>query len=262
MGWMRARVTSTPTPDDWGWATVAVFVKRAAFRLAPLARAAGVPIVWDALDFWSQPQDNGLTERAAVQLLRAAIAEIRPALTIGATEAMAEACGGAYLPHHSWAGLQPQPARQQLSVVAYEGNPAYLGRWADVLSLECLARGLTFAVNPSDIRTVDLFVAFRDGRWDGYPCREWKSGVKISNAIAAGRPVIGQASAAMRELSPPHTIVESPLDLPVALDAWTPYAARAAAVDVCMRLAPTLTLSDVAHRYRSLLQQVEATCAV
>lgn len=258
---LGARVTSMPTAADWKWAQVAILVKRAAFHLAPNARQAGVPIVWDALDFWSQPRENGLTERAANQLLGAAISEIQPAITIGATEAMAVACHGAYLPHHSWAGLEPQPARQAIKVVAYEGNRAYLGRWEETLSLACHARGWEFVINPTDIRTVDLFVAFRDGQWDGYICREWKSGVKLSNAIAAGRPVIGQASAALREMAPPHTIVESPMELDAALDAWTPEAARAAAVDVCRLKAPSLRLSSVAAQYLDVLQQVEASCA-
>jgi hypothetical protein len=254
-------VTSTPTPADWTWADVAILVKRAAFGFAAAARTAGVPIVWDALDFWSQPRENGLTERAALQVLGAAIAEIRPTLTIGATEAMAEACGGICVPHHSWAGLEPQPARERLQVVAYEGNPAYLGKWADALTRACQTRGWTFVVNPTDLRTVDLLVAFRDGVWDGYVCREWKSGVKLSNAIAAGRPVIGQVSAAMRELGPPHTIVESPDELDAALGAWEPQWARANAVDVCRLKAPALRVSAIAAQYRAVLQQVEASCA-
>ncbi|HEX8030278.1 MAG TPA: hypothetical protein VF491_17510 [Vicinamibacterales bacterium] len=256
-----ARVTSTPTAADWQWAQVAILVKRAAFHLAAPARQAGVPIIWDALDFWSQPRENWMSAHAAHQLLGATIAEIRPALTICATEAMARACDGAYLPHHSWAGLEPQPAREQMGVVAYEGNPAYLGRWHDELSRACRSRGWSFVVNPADIRTVDLFVAFRDGQWDGYPCREWKSGVKVSNAIAAGRPIIGQTSAALREMAPPHTIVESPTELDAALDAWTPHAARAAAVDVCRLKAPALRLSAIVAQYRDVLQQVEASCA-
>lgn len=259
---LGARIVSTPTAADWSWATVAVLVKRAGFRLAPAAHAAGVPIVWDALDFWSQPRENALTERAARQLLADAIVDIRPALTVGATRAMADACHGDCLPHHSWANLQPQPARAHVSVVAYEGNPAYLGRWAEIIRKACAARGWQFVVNPPDLREVDLFVAFRDGIWDGYMCRQWKSGVKVVNAMAAGRPIIGQASAALDDLHPAATIVEDPQELDAALETWTSHAARSAAADVCAQLAPAYRLPVIASRYRAMLQAVaEGACA-
>lgn len=256
-----ARVTSEPTAADWVWADVAVLVKRAGRQFAGTARQYRVPVVWDALDFWRQPAENGLGEKAARQLLGAHLAEIRSALTIGATKRMAADAGGTYLPHHSWANLAPQPARERVEVVAYEGNPTYLGGWWQRLADACKRRGWTFVVNPPDIRVVDIFATFRDGNWDGHMCREWKSGVKVVNAIAAGRPIIGQSCAAITELCPPSTIVESPEALDAALDAWTPCAARTAAVDVCRQLAPEFTLSAVAQRYLGILQHVEASCA-
>jgi len=256
-----ARVTSVPTIADWRWADLCVLVKRAAREHAPTAQAHGVPIVWDALDFWAQPAQNDLHQVAAHVLFGGAIAVIKPALTIGATQAMADACGGVYLPHHSWDGLTPEPARETVSVVAYQGNTAYLGRWTSRLQKACAKRGWSFVVNPSDLRQADIIVALRDGQWDGFICREWKSGVKLTNAIAAGRPVIGQASAAMREMAQPSTIIESEAELDAALDQWTPFAARAAAVDVCHLHAPALRLSLIADQLRAVLQQVEARCA-
>lgn len=256
-----ARVTSTPTPADWQWADVAVLIKRAGTHHAPAAHAAGVPIVWDALDFWRQPFDNGKSETDARRLLGAHLAEIRPALAIGATQAMADACQGVYLPHHSWSGLEPTAARERVQVVAYEGNPVYLGGWAGQLEAACKRRGWTFQVNPSDLRSADILVGFRDGGWDGWMCREWKSGVKVGNAIAAGRPFLSQPSAAVRELEPCGTVLHTPADLDAALDAWTPVEARAAVVDVCRWKAPALRLSAVGARFEALLRRVEASCA-
>lgn len=259
---LGARVTSAPTSSDWTWADVAVLVKKAARGYFATARRAGVAIVWDALDFWQQPADNHLGEQASLALLRAWCEELQPALVVGATRRMAEAAGGLYLPHHSWAGLVPQPARERVEVVAYEGNPQYLGRWHGELEEACAQRGWRFVVNPPDLREVDIFVGFRDGVWDGYMCREWKSGVKIVNAIAAGRPFIGQSSAALSEIAPPSTVVESPrVQLAAAFDEWEPYSARAAAVDVCRQLAPSYTLHAIAANYHATLRQVEATCA-
>ncbi len=258
-----ARVTSYPTRDDWAWADVAVLVKRAALTFAPLAHAAGVPVVWDAVDFWKQPGDHNLGRVGAVDLLQRQIAIIRPMLVIGATRAMADVCGGVYVPHHSWAGLTPTPARDQVSVVAYEGNPIYLELWSNRIAKACARRGWTFVLNPPDLRAVDLIVSFRHRVWDGFLPREWKSGVKVANAIAAGRPFIGQDSAARREMNPPGSRVEQDFpDLDAAFDTWASFEARSAVVTICEGLAPQYRLEAVAADYQALLARAaEASCA-
>src|SRR6185503_17107834 len=153
-----ARVTTQPTAADWRWASLIVLVKRAAMHWIAQAKATKVPIVWDALDCWRQPGENSLNERQARALLQAKIATLKPALTIAATHAMAEACGGVCVPHHSWAGLSPTPARASIQVVAYQGNPIYLGTWKRHLEQLCTARGWRFVINPPDLREADLIV--------------------------------------------------------------------------------------------------------
>jgi hypothetical protein len=259
---LGARVTSSPTADDFGWSDVVVLVKRAGAVFATQARTADRPIVWDALDFWSQPGDHRLTESQAKALLHAQIRVIKPALVIGATEAMARACDGVFLPHHSWKGLVPTPARELVSVVGYEGNAAYLGKWAPAIQTECAARGWTFVINPPDLRLVDLFVAFRDDPWDGWMPREWKSGVKTVNAQAAGRPLIGQRSAALTEICAPHSVVESARQLSDRCDAWDAREWRNECVGLCRQGAPEYTLAAVADRYRQILQTVRQPCSV
>jgi hypothetical protein len=258
---LGARVTSTPSPDDWRWADLCIVVKRSEPRFGPDARAAGVPIVWDALDCWRQPAENGLDEVAARQTLAAHLRVIRPALTIGATQAQADAACGVYLPHHSRPGLEPAPARERVEVVAYEGNAAYLGRWLETVSLACAKRGWRFVVNPPDLREADILVALRDGPWDGWMCREWKSGVKLVNAIAAGRPVITQHSAAVREIQPPGSVIETAADLEQALDSWAPLDWRAQAVADGRDLAPRYRLDRIAEDYRRIVAQVGSICA-
>ncbi len=253
---LGARVTMTPTDDDWRWADVAVLIKRHAVAFAQMAHAFGVPIVWDALDFWSQPRDNGVTKEHAHGLLRGMLAVIKPALTIGATQAMADACGGVYLPHHSWAGLVPTPPHETVQTVAYQGNAVYLGRWKDALERECARRGWAFVVNPDDLSKADILVALRDGPWDGWICREWKSGVKLVNAIAAGRPVLTQASAAASELQPPGSILMSVGDIGTAFDAWTGYAPRAAVAEMCEYLALAYRLDVIADFGAATLQRL------
>jgi len=121
-----ARVTSAPTSGDLAWADVAVIIKRSEPLFGPLCRAAGVPIIWDALDFWRQPAENGLPEPAMRQRLGSYLSAIKPAVVLGATEAQAQAAGGVYFPHHSRPGLAPTPPRPDVQVVAYEGGEVFL----------------------------------------------------------------------------------------------------------------------------------------
>ncbi len=256
-----ARVTTDPTPHEWHWADRVVLVKNHGARFAPQAHAAGVPIIWDALDFWRQPAENQADESRARALLQAQITAIKPALVIGATQAMADACGGVYLPHHSRADLEPTNARKDVQVVAYEGNPLYLGAWKARLEHACQRRGWSFVINPPDLAKADMLIALREGPWDGWICREWKSGVKVVNAIAAGRPLITQQTAAVRELRSPGSVVESERDLQIAFDVLSSWEWRTRTMEECEALAPSLQLQSVAARYLAILQTVEARCA-
>jgi len=252
-GALGARVTADPTPDDIAWSDVIVLVKRAIAHFGDLARRSGRPVVWDVLDWWTQPAQNRLTAVEACTLVRRAA---WPGLAlVGATRAMADAIGGAYLPHHAWPGLTPAPARAHVRLVAYQGAPHYLGRWAAWVADACAARGWQFVVNPTDLREADLLVAFRDGPWDGWICREWKSGVKAVNAIAAGRPLISQDAAAIREIQPCGSLVETPEALGLAFDQWACPEARTLVADVSRDRALAYTLPSVAAQYRTVLER-------
>lgn len=258
---LGARVTSAPTAEDCAWADVIVLVKRGILQFGRLAARAGKPIVWDALDCWAQPAQNALTPPIAEAVVRQMAHQAKPSLILGATEAMARAVDGVCLPHHSWAGLTPAPARAAVQTVAYQGGEVFLGHWRARLEQACAARGWRFVVNPADLREADLIVAFRDGVWDGWICREWKSGVKAVNAIAAGRPFISQDSAAVRELRPAGSIVETEAELEAAFNAWAPLLARVAVVEASRTVAPRFTVEAIAAQYREILQRVGVPCA-
>lgn len=259
---VRQRLGNPPiAADDLGWADVAVLVKRGAVGCAAQLHDAGVPILWDALDFWVQPADNALWETDALERLRRLRDEIRPTMSVGATLAMARALesigeSAIYIPHHSWAGLEPTPVRESVECVAYEGNPVYLGRWQAAIQRECKRRDWDFLINPPNLRVADIIVALRDGPWDGWMCREWKSGVKAVNAIAAGRPLITQMSAAVREIEPYGSVIESIDGLSVALDRWESLRARQDAASVSAVTAPCYRLDTVATLYRQGLARI------
>lgn len=249
---LGARVTSTPVSADYAWADLIVLVKRAIYAHRDHAVRTGKPVIWDALDFWQQPSQNSLSQVPAVAAARHAAGEgVR---LIGATQAMAAALGGTYLPHHCWHGLTPTPARREVRTVAYQGGAVYLGRWAAWLSEACMSRGWRFVVNPPDLSTADIIVSFRDGEWDGWICREWKSGVKVVNAIAAGRPLIGQDCAARRESIHFGSVVESVDQLGVALDYWADYHERAIVVEWATTRATRVTVEAIAAQYRTVLE--------
>ncbi|MGE0362799.1 MAG: glycosyltransferase [Vicinamibacterales bacterium] len=251
-GAVGARVTIAPTAADLAWADVVVLVKRAIATFGAAVRRCGRPAVWDVLDVWQQPTQNAMREAEAVALVRRVA---WPGLAlIGATKAMAGAIGGTYLPHHAWPGLTPAPAREHVRVVAYQGAPHYLGRWAGWLATACGARGWQFVINPKDLREADILVAFRDGPWDGWICREWKSGVKVVNALAAGRPILGQPSAAMREIGAAGTVLETPEALNDALETWADYEARARVAEVALDRSLAYRLDSIATMYRTVLE--------
>jgi hypothetical protein len=86
-------------------------------------------------------------------------------------------------------------------------------------------------------------------------CQEWKSGVKIGNAMCAGRPIITQHSAAFRELAPIGSAIETEADLDRAFELWADVEQRATALN--QTRAEGLTLDRVAARYRRILMDVQ-----
>jgi hypothetical protein len=253
---LGATVTAKPKPDDWGRANIIILVKHAAHRWGHEARESGARLIWDVLDIWPQPAGN----QTSLEQLRREIWDTRDAVgistLIGATSKMAADIGGIYIPHHSHAGLQPTPIRSRLKVVAYEGNERFLGSWRAALEQACQRLGVKFVINPRDLSAVDLFVAFRGEQWNGLVCRQWKSGVKYVNAIAAGRPTLTQGSAAFFELRAPGQVVELQDELEDAIRAWMPADRRQNALDDCKRMAPLCYLEAVEQRYQALIEDV------
>src|SRR5262245_12343343 len=208
-----ARVVTRPTDIDWKWSELVVLVKKHAAKFAPEVHKRGLPLIWDALDFWQQPAENNAEKAQALGLFQKHVQAIKPSLVICATQAMADHCGGVFLPHHTWENLTAQKLREKVETVAYQGNPNCFGPWHGILAKACKARGWTFKMDPPDLHNVDVVVALRSVAWNGWICREWKSGVKLGNAIVAGRPVITQDSAAFREMNPVGCTIESEMDL-------------------------------------------------
>ncbi len=251
-----AKVVGKPREQDVKWADVVVLIKGGGPLYAPLVHSLGKPLVWDALDFWVQPDHNEFDKPRSLALLAGELTVVKPTLTIGATERMAKACDGVFLPHHSWAGLVPTPPREYVKRVGYQGIPRYLGKWQDAIAGQCYKRGWEFVINPESLSECDILVAFRDGKWDGWMCRQWKSGVKAVNALAAGRPIIISESWGAIETPHEGTVVNGDDGLAEAFNDWSSYARRKRVAENAPVDSHAFTLEAVAARYRSILERV------
>lgn len=259
-----ARVTTSPSARDWSWADVIVLIKRAAFEWGDQAKRAGAPIVWDALDFWKQPAHNQDTIAELTARAWEVISALGVVTVIGATESMAKALEGVCLPHHSRPGLEPAVPRLHPGhhvVVGYEGCAKYLGSWRAHLETACAELGMTFVVNPPDLRELDVVVAFRGESHDGEVCREWKSGVKYVNALAAGRPVLTQTTAAFDEINPDGLIVTKPEDLHERLLSASSATMRVMAYKTGLRRAKEFSLDAITRRFRGILDETVRSAA-
>lgn len=252
---MGARVTTGPSSDDFAWADVIVLVKRAIETHGTAAQATGKRVIWDALDFWKQPNENVRTVADMGRFVVDYQRSFGIAHVIGATRAMANAVGGTYVPHHHRPGLIAADVQPTLATVAYEGTRKYLGSWGKSIEAACQRLGLRFVINPPDLRDADLVVAFRGEEHDGEICRQWKSGVKIVNAMAAGRPILSQPCAAFSEIQPPGEIVASPADIEGAIASWQSLELRTRALVDCRARAAELSLDTIARNYASVLNR-------
>lgn len=256
---LGARVSSKPNANDWDWADLVVLVKHGAEQFGAEAKASGARVVWDVLDWWKQPEQNDIPIIQMVQMVNAIQEQFGIEHLIGATQAMADEIGGVYIPHHYRPALEARRhghVRERIKVIAYEGTKKYLGSWRKVCEDAAAAIGGEFVVNPDSLADADVVVAFRGEQWDGPICRRWKSGVKLANAIAVGRPVITQRSEAFFEMGPCGAIVNEPSELPGMIELFASKNARQSVLERSYEIAQDFTLETVTHRYRHLFDQV------
>lgn len=203
-----------------------IVVKRAPSPLLQRIHVAGVPLIWDVVDAWPQPAGNLWGARECMDWLGFQVSYLRPAAIVAATRAMARDCEGygvpvLALPHHARPSnaSDPNPIREQVELVAYEGGANYLGAWAQCLADACAHRGWRFVINPPALMSeIDIVVALREAT--GYAPRNWKSNVKLANAQGSGTPIICNREAGYVETaSGAEEWADTPAELHLALEA-------------------------------------------
>lgn len=234
---------------------LAVVVKRCPQSL--LDRLRAVPVVWDTVDPWPQPEGNDWDRDGCMAWLRQEVKRIRPVGIVAATRAMAVDCAQfglpvLALPHHAQPGRPVNPIRPKVRSVGYQGGVGYLGRWAQFLDTECVRRGWQFVVNPPSLSEVEIVVAVRNQT--GYGPRHWKSNVKLANAQASGTPFIGNREAGCLECASGFECwADDEQEMRLALDSLEPQDIRLAVSAGLIRSAPLLPA--VAKEYAAWLSR-------
>jgi hypothetical protein len=142
-------------------------------------------------------------------------------------------------------------------VIGYEGSPAYIRGWAEVISSECAKRALTFVINPTQLADVDVILALRGSGFNGYTQRNWKSNVKLANAHGSGTPFVGAREAGYLETqSGVEYWADDQRELSSALDWLETKSARTAIRD--RFLASCFTRNMAAQRYRETLCKLKS----
>lgn len=192
---LGARVKARASAQDCQQASIIVAVKRINAELHAAIRQSRKPWVWDIVDAYPQPTCTHWDKGTAIGWVRGQIAKYRPTGVIWPNQRMREDCDsglpGVVLPHHCRPGYSVNPIREQVSVIGYEGSPAYIGEWLDPILRECRERGWEFKVNQGELADWDIVIAARGQQTNGYAQRHWKSNVKLANAHGTGTPFIG-----------------------------------------------------------------------
>lgn len=236
-----------------------VLVKRPELNLLNRIHSAAVPIVWDVVDAWPQPEGNSWGRDTCMRWLREEVALIKPAAIVAATKVMEEDCAEFNLPtitipHHAKPGQAVNPIRDKVAVIGYEGSEHYLGHWHWVLQEECQKRGWNFSINPARLANLDIVVAFRADR--GYAAKKWKSNVKLANAQGTGTPCILNREAGYLETAISGAVwADSPDELHLALDYLTGAKTRRTTAEMLLAAQPKL--ETVAQEYKAWLNQLK-----
>lgn len=239
---------------------VAVVVKRTPLNTIHRLRAAKIPIIWDIVDAWPQPEGNSWGKDACMRWLREEFEMIRPNAIIAATQRMMFDCTEQkfkvpllWLPHHS-RDEEVNPIREKVKVVGYEGGERYLGHWQGWLEEECQARGWKFVINPERLADLDIVTAFR--YYGGYAASNWKSNVKLANAQGSGTPCILNREAGYTETANGGEIWANDREqLRMALDELAPVKVRRERSEILRKAA--VNISDVAKAYTAWLSQLK-----
>jgi len=230
---------------------IIVLVKRPTFELLDAIRQSGKPFAWDVVDSWPQPDGNEWNADRALTWLHTSIKDVRPNLLICSTRDMladAEYANACVIYHHA----RPEYLKKRTNwfTVGYEGGLHYLGRYDEMIRLECEKRRLVW--DRHSVENAVLAICLRDCR--GYAPEHYKSNVKLANAQAIGIPALCSPESGYKETSTGGVIwIESPEDLQAAFDTLADPARYA---ELCASVDAPPTLAQIAQQYADQLARL------
>lgn len=253
---LGARAVWKPTAEDINAADMTVAIKRVPDEALRLLRESGKPWVWDCVDAYPQPDCSTWNSTQSVDWLKGELERLQPHAVIWPNARM---CDDAewhgpqeIIYHHHRPGIRINPIRERIQTIGYEGSPRYLEGWIEAINQECGRIGAAFMVNPPHLADVDVVLALRGPRWNGYCQQAYKSNVKLANAHASGTPFIGMPEAGYMETrTGAEYWVKTLDDLATALKWLESQSAREEVSERFLKAA--LPIERVADQYRGFL---------
>lgn len=254
---LGATVKPQATLADMKAHDVILVVKRVPDDLLADLRRSGKPWVLDVIDAYPQRDCATWTRGQCVEWVRAHVARLNPTSVIWPNAKMREDVGlpGKVVYHHARPGIEPNPIRERIEAIGYEGSIRYLDGWSDWLEDFCKRRGVRWVVNPARLADVDVVLAVRGGIWDSYATRNFKSNVKLANCHASGTPFVGTTEAGYMETAAGgEQWIRTMDDLRHSLDWLAPHAVRAEISERFKRAA--ISVDVAAAQVRAVLEAV------
>ena len=192
--WLAINKPSKSIIDE---ADIICVVKKPNFKIIEIARKKNKPIVYDILDSWQQPSDDRacLNKEDAINLFSKKWKEIDADGYIFPTKNMENILGTLVknkvtIYHHYWPQIKINPIRKIVKKVGYVGNKNFLGMWGHKLDQLCKKKDIEFVINPEDFIDMDVVVLTRGGDYANYLAKNFKSNVKLANAMGSGTPAL------------------------------------------------------------------------
>jgi hypothetical protein len=114
-------------------------------------------------------------------------------------------------------------------------------------------------VNPAELADLDIVLAVRGGEFDGYATRNWKSCVKLSNAVGSLTPIICLPESGYQEIAPNGVVwVDKPEWLKNCFDFLACRSERLAVAESFARHRASFALDTVAREYCRWLQALKS----
>ena len=252
---LNAHVCQMATIEEMQAADVVLVVKRVPLQLLTALRKAKRPWVYDILDAFPQPECGSWYPEQAKAWVKEHVERLNPTAVIWPNQRMREDAGGrGKVVYHHARPFQPiNPIRERILTVGYEGEPNYVQEWAPVIATECKRIGAAFMVNPPRLADVDVVLAVRGKRWDGYAQQNFKSNVKLANAHATGTPFIGMRECGYTETATgAERFISNRHDLASALDSLADQQVRR---DVALQFrAAERTIEEAANETLEVLR--------